>query len=139
VSVVRVGSGVVGGGVRAGAGGVGVDPFIPLVGAGVVLVCPSYPMVLSLVLEVVLVLAALALVLVVLAHSFLPLVDAGAMLMCPLYSSAVALVLVVLALARSFLYFVLGNVGVSVVLVGGGAGAGGGLRAGGVRAGVGVY
>ena len=51
-SVVLIGSGVGVGGVCAGAGGVGVDPFIPLVGTGVVLMCPSYPSPLSLVLEV---------------------------------------------------------------------------------------
>ena len=52
VSVVLVGSGVDVGSICAGAGGVGVDPFIPLVGAGVVLMCPSYPSPLLLVLEV---------------------------------------------------------------------------------------
>ena len=99
VSIVLVGGGFgVGGicadgGVCAGAGGVGVDPFTPLVGTGVVLMCPSYPLPLLLVLEV----ACAGGVDTGTGGigTFLPLVGAGAMLMCPSYSLAVALVLMV--------------------------------------------
>ena len=48
------GGGVCGGRVHSGAGGVGIGPFIFLVGTGAMLVCPSYS------LAVVLVVLALA-------------------------------------------------------------------------------
>jgi hypothetical protein len=67
------GGGVCAGGTRAGAGGVGVDVFVLLVGAGVVLMCRPYSSVVALVVVVAYVVAVFALVLVVLAlaHSFL--------------------------------------------------------------------